>query len=218
MQLAVQRLAIQAERSRGGGFVARHAAERAEDVVTFDICERSARVGAGVGVPLLAQPIREIVGADHDRASIPRRYASAPSGWCSSTGRAPLAVGGDCGHRAEARLHDRDAAAVGAPGRARYRPARRADDDERERLKRLERENRRAEARQRDPAEGVGVFRPGGARPPTEVMVAFIDEHRDDVRGRVDLRACCRSPRRRTSGGKAQQDDPTRRSARAHPR
>ena len=42
-----------------------------------------------------------------------------------------------------------------------------------------ERENRRAEARQRDSAEGVGVFRPGGARPPTEVMVAFIDQHRD---------------------------------------
>ncbi len=36
-----------------------------------------------------------------------------------------------------------------------------------------------AEARERDPAQGVGVFRPGGARPPTEVMVAFIDEHRD---------------------------------------
>ena len=38
----------------------------------------------------------------------------------------------------------------------------------------------RAEARQRDPAQGVGVFRPGGARPPTEVMVDFIDEHRDE--------------------------------------
>ncbi len=38
----------------------------------------------------------------------------------------------------------------------------------------------RAEARQRDPAQGVGVFRPGGARPPTEVMVSFIDEHRDE--------------------------------------
>ena len=36
----------------------------------------------------------------------------------------------------------------------------------------------RAEARQRDSAQGVGLFRPGGARPPTEVMVAFIDEHR----------------------------------------
>src|SRR5439155_154377 len=31
---------------------------------------------------------------------------------------------------------------------------------------------------ERDPAEGIGVFRPGGARPPTEVMVAFIDAER----------------------------------------
>src|SRR5687767_12738698 len=37
---------------------------------------------------------------------------------------------------------------------------------------------RRTETRQRDPAEGVGVFRPGGARPPSEVMVRFIDQHR----------------------------------------
>src|SRR5581483_10039435 len=36
-----------------------------------------------------------------------------------------------------------------------------------------------AEAGQRDPAQGVGVFRAGGAGPPTEVMVAFIDEHRE---------------------------------------
>ena len=25
----------------------------------------------------------------------------------------------------------------------------------------------------------LGVFRPGGARPPTEVMVIYIDDHRD---------------------------------------
>ena len=52
------------------------------------------------------------------------------------------------------------------------------DDDERERLKELERENPGAEAGQRDSAQGVGVFRAGGARPPTEVMIAFIDDHR----------------------------------------
>ena len=45
--------------------------------------------------------------------------------------------------------------------------------DERQRLKELERENRRTEARQRDSAEGVRVFCPGGARPPSEVMVAL---------------------------------------------
>ena len=35
-----------------------------------------------------------------------------------------------------------------------------------------------AEAGERDSAQGVGFFRPGGARPPTEVMVSFIDAHR----------------------------------------
>ena len=34
------------------------------------------------------------------------------------------------------------------------------------------------EAGERDSAQGIGYFRPGGARPPTEVMVAFIDAHR----------------------------------------
>src|SRR3712207_6790788 len=32
---------------------------------------------------------------------------------------------------------------------------------------------------QRDPPEGVGVFCPGGARPPLEAMIAFIDGHRE---------------------------------------
>ncbi len=59
---------------------------------------------------------------------------------------------------------------------------------DRERLKDLERENPRAEAGERDSSQGVRVFRTGGARPPTEVMVAFIDEHRERVRGRADLR------------------------------
>ena len=31
---------------------------------------------------------------------------------------------------------------------------------------------------QRDPAQGVGVFCPGGARPPAQAMIAFIDDHR----------------------------------------
>ncbi len=32
----------------------------------------------------------------------------------------------------------------------------------------------------RDPAQGISVFRAGGARPPREVMVAFVDAHRDE--------------------------------------
>src|SRR5215207_7964957 len=37
--------------------------------------------------------------------------------------------------------------------------------DERDRIKALERENRELRQAQRDPAQGVGLFCPGGARP-----------------------------------------------------
>lgn len=33
--------------------------------------------------------------------------------------------------------------------------------------------------RQRDPTQGPGLFRPSKTQPPTEDMVAFIDDHRD---------------------------------------
>src|ERR1700691_2863968 len=36
----------------------------------------------------------------------------------------------------------------------------------------------RASAGQRDPAQGERVFCPGGARPPVQAMIAFIDDHR----------------------------------------
>ena len=36
----------------------------------------------------------------------------------------------------------------------------------------------RAAAGQRDPAQGVGVFCSGGARPPLQAMIAFVDDHR----------------------------------------
>src|SRR4051812_14041049 len=35
-----------------------------------------------------------------------------------------------------------------------------------------------AAASERDPAQGLGLFCPGGARPPVQAMIAFIDEHR----------------------------------------
>ena len=38
----------------------------------------------------------------------------------------------------------------------------------------------RAAPGERDPAQGVGVFCPGGARPPIQAMIAFIDDHRED--------------------------------------
>ena len=45
-------------------------------------------------------------------------------------------------------------------------------------LKALERENRELRHGQRDPAQGERVFCPGGARPPVQAMIAFIDDHR----------------------------------------
>lgn len=42
-------------------------------------------------------------------------------------------------------------------------------------MKALEREN---SAGQRDFAQSVSIFRDGGARPPIEAMISFIDEHR----------------------------------------
>ena len=38
-----------------------------------------------------------------------------------------------------------------------------------------------AQASERDPASGLGIFRPGGARPPTEVIVGFIDENKEEL-------------------------------------
>ena len=73
----------------------------------------------------------------------------------------------------------------------------------------------RTEARERDSEEGVRVFRPGGARPPSEVMVAFIDDHRDRLRGRADLRGVADRPVDVLSAQGASSADPTRRSPRA---
>lgn len=54
---------------------------------------------------------------------------------------------------------------------------------DRNRLEELERENRglRRANRQPDSAQGVGLFRTRGARPPTKVMVAFIEQYREGV-------------------------------------
>jgi putative transposase len=48
-----------------------------------------------------------------------------------------------------------------------------------EKLKALERENREPSTGERDSSQGVSVFCPGGARPPGEAMIAFIDDHRE---------------------------------------
>ena len=57
-------------------------------------------------------------------------------------GPVPVAVGGDRVHRRQDRLHGRDAAALGSPGRARQRSARGPTTAEQQRVKELEREVR----------------------------------------------------------------------------
>ena len=83
---------------------------------------------------------------------------------------------------------------------------------ERERLKASGARGSRAEAGERDSAEGVRVFRPGGARPPRASSHDGAVHRRPSrgVRGRADLRACCRSPRRRITAIAQRQADPTR--------
>src|SRR5207248_2002787 len=67
-------------------------------------------------------------------------------------------------------------------------------------------------------AQGVGVFRPGGARPPRELrgpMVAFIDAHR----GAYGVEPICAVLPIAPSTyyeAKAREADPARRPARAH--
>jgi putative transposase len=46
---------------------------------------------------------------------------------------------------------------------------------------------------QRDPEAGERVFRPGGARPPHQVLRAFVDQFRD-LRGRADLQGLADRP------------------------
>ena len=101
---------------------------------------------------------------------------------------ARVAVGGDHLDRREDRVRGRDAAQLGAAGRAGRRPAARADDGRAGAAQAARARERRAAARERDPAAGVGVFREGGARPPSEVMVALHRRPPGDVRGRADLR------------------------------
>src|SRR5690606_3447350 len=67
---------------------------------------------------------------------------------------------------------------------------------------------------QRDPPEGLRIFCPGGARPPTEVMVSFIDDHREEY-GVEPICAVLPIAPSTYYSHKAQEADPARCSARA---
>ncbi|MDZ7779538.1 MAG: IS3 family transposase [Gemmatimonadota bacterium] len=98
-------------------------------------------------------------------------------------------MGGDRVDRGEVRLHGGDAAAMGAPSRAGHRPAARdSTTDERERLKALEQENRELKRANEILRKASAYFAQAELDRRREVMVAFIDDHREDVRSRADLR------------------------------
>ena len=86
--------------------------------------------------------------------------------------------------------------------------------DERERLKALGAREQGTAPRQRDPEAGERVFRPGEARPPTQVLNDFIDRHRDTY----GVEPICKVLQVAASGYRrhaARARDPSRRSARA---
>src|SRR3712207_8136898 len=88
-------------------------------------------------------------------------------------------MGGDRLDRRQDRLHGRDAAHVGAAGRARSGPAGWLYDGGAGADQGLGAGGARTAPGERDPEEGVGLFRPGGARPPLEAMIAFVNDHRE---------------------------------------
>jgi len=51
--------------------------------------------------------------------------------------------------------------------------------EERDRIKALEREVKELRRAKRDPEAGQRIFCPGGARPPTQIMKEFVDQHGD---------------------------------------
>jgi transposase-like protein len=77
----------------------------------------------------------------------------------------------------EDRLLGRDVAQLGATSRARPGFAR-PTTDERERIKALERKVRELRQANKILRKASAYFCDGGARPPVQAMIAFIDEHR----------------------------------------
>jgi transposase-like protein len=88
--------------------------------------------------------------------------------------------GGDDLDRQQDWLHGRGAARL-VPQEASRRtaPAALAADDQ-ARLKPLEREVKELR-RANEILQGIGIFCAGGARPPREMMMSFIDAHREDL-------------------------------------
>src|SRR5262249_18896923 len=106
-----------------------------------------------------------------------------------------------------------DVAEVGAPGCVRPRRSHGADAQRAGAPQESGARESGAAAGERDPAQGLSVFCPGGARPPTEVMVAFIDDQRAAY-GVEPICALLPIAPSTYYAAKAQTADPARRSPR----
>src|SRR3546814_2742591 len=67
---------------------------------------------------------------------------------------------------------------------------------------------------QRDPAQGVGIFCAGGARPPRQMVMSFIDSHREELGIEPICRELAIAPSSYHEHA-ARLADPAKRSARA---
>src|ERR1700735_2714997 len=121
-------------------------------------------------------------GWSHDKQDDEQIFTRGPgqsgSDGSGSRQRAPIALGGSDLHCGQDRLHAADAAGVGHEGRDRQRAAGRRSDRHGRQAEGSRAGEPRASASQRDPAQGKRLFCDGGARPPVQAMIAFIDDHR----------------------------------------
>src|SRR5918998_4539024 len=106
------------------------------------------------------------------------KSANGGADGAGACGRSCLAMGSDRLDRSEDRLHGGDAAQVGEANRTRAWHACRPDERGADPDQGLGTGSPRAAPSQRDPAQGLGVFCNGGARPPLQAMIAFIEDHR----------------------------------------
>src|SRR3954469_3490129 len=77
------------------------------------------------------------------------------------------------------RLHGADSSGLGEEGGGRQRQAGGRSDRYGREAEGLGAREPRTSTGERDSSQGVSVFCPGGARPPGEAMIAFIDDHRE---------------------------------------
>jgi hypothetical protein len=111
----------------------------------------------------------------HVQSSGPRADGSGLPGVASTTSIHERSVVVDC---IEAWLPPRDAAAVGSRRLDGRRSSAHSGDRRAGPHQGPGARESRAQEGERDSSEGICAFRPGGARSPTELKVAFIDEHR----------------------------------------